>query len=126
MDSNFTETLLVQSLEEMTWQLEGTKENQTPFLILNLSCDEEIKEGSSTTINISNHATTLFLMVTGSQTLLIDALMNTMTGRRLERAISDVSCECFFDFLTKVILSRVAPRIPAQALPVMRRSFNQD
>ncbi|EFP05588.1 CRE-FRM-10 protein [Caenorhabditis remanei] len=91
MDSNFTETLLVQSLEEMTWQLEGTKENQTPFLILNLSCDEEIKEGSSTTINISNHATTLFLMVTGSQTLLIDALMNTMTGRRLERAISDSS-----------------------------------
>ncbi|ULT88270.1 hypothetical protein L3Y34_007455 [Caenorhabditis briggsae] len=91
VDANFTETLFVQSLEEMSWQLEGTKEDQTPFLILNLSCDEDIKEGFSTQINITDNETTLFLMVTGSQTPLIDALLKTMTGRRLERAISDSS-----------------------------------
>uniref|UniRef100_A0A1I7SY74 FERM domain-containing protein 8 n=1 Tax=Caenorhabditis tropicalis TaxID=1561998 RepID=A0A1I7SY74_9PELO len=91
VDSNFTETLLVQSLDEMSWQLEGMKDDQTPFLILNLSCDEEIKNGESTVINISENETTFFLMVTGNQTLLIDALLKNMTGRRLERAISDSS-----------------------------------
>lgn len=91
IDANFTEPLLVQSLDEMSWKLEGNKEDQTQFLILNISCDEEIKEGFSTQINITNNETTLFLMITGNQTPLIDALLNRMSGRRLERTISDSS-----------------------------------
>lgn len=83
-------TLLVHPLEELTWQLEGLQPDQMPYLIVNLSFEEEIKNGNSTTIDISNE-TTQFLMITGNQTFLIDALLKTMTGRRLDRSSSDVS-----------------------------------
>ncbi|CAL2042349.1 unnamed protein product [Caenorhabditis brenneri] len=91
VDSNFSETLLVQSLEEMSWKLEPMKDEKTPFLILNLGCDQEIENGDSTVINITDDDTTFFLMVTGNQTILIDALLKSITGVRLDRASSDSS-----------------------------------
>ncbi|CAI2354750.1 unnamed protein product [Caenorhabditis sp. 36 PRJEB53466] len=93
VDADSSETLLVQSIEEMSWQLEASKEEETPFLILNLSCEESnVTNGNGVSIEInSGQETAFFLMVIGNQTPLIDALLKTLTGRRLERTISDSS-----------------------------------
>uniref|UniRef100_A0A8R1DMG5 FERM domain-containing protein 8 n=2 Tax=Caenorhabditis japonica TaxID=281687 RepID=A0A8R1DMG5_CAEJA len=92
VDAATLQPLLVQSIEELTWQLETPKEeNQMPYLILNLSSDEQaVNNDNGVSIDITDSETTFFLMVIGNQTLLIDALLKTMTGQRLERTISDV------------------------------------